>query len=129
MAKSVGARINKELHEWLEEKAQEKKTTKARIIEDLLLNEYKSDMEEEAAESREDGGSVALAQVPQLRDIEGAPIIEAGEREIATEIRGAHAEWLAEEDDGRLTDVRFQADVPERVLRDAHDRIVQALKA
>lgn len=129
MAKSVGARINEELHDWLEEKAQEEKTTKARIIEDLLLDEYKKDMEEEAAESQEGEGSVALAQVPQLRDLEGAPIIEAGEREIAADIRDAHAEWLAENDDGRLTDVRFQADVPERVLRDAHSRILDALKA
>lgn len=126
MAKSVGARVNEKLYNWLEEKADENATTKARIIEDLLISEYKSDIE--AKDTTTDGGDqLALTEVPQLRDIEENPIIEAEKLGVADEIRDAHDEWLHPDDDRRMTDVRFVQDTPEDVLRDAYERIAHGL--
>lgn len=131
MAKSVGARVNEDLYDWLEDKADREATTKARIVETLLIEEYKQDdqLREEEDESDEQGDEkVALAEVPQLRDLDERPILDTQDREIARQVRAQLQKWLAEEDDARLNDVRFAADVPEHVLRDARRIFLEEMR-
>lgn len=127
MAKSVGARVNEDLYDWLEDKADREATTKARIVETLLIEEYKQESDRQEDDSQEDE-KVALAEVPQLRDLDEKPILDTQDREIAKQVRAQLGKWLAEEDDARLNDVRFAADVPEHVLRDARRIFLEEMR-
>jgi len=127
MAKSVGARVNEDLYDWLEDKADREATTKARIVEGLLIEEYKADEQVEHGDQEEDD-KVALAEVPQLRDLDEKPILDTQDREIAAQVRAELGSWLAEDDNARLNDVRFAADVPEHVLRDARRIFLERMR-
>lgn len=109
MAQPVACRVNSKVDDWLEQKADEKATTKARLIEEWILEEYRAEAESEDNPAR----------APQLKEIDdsGKFVMETDDLDVAEQLRKEFGMWLADDDDGRLKDVRFSSETPGSVVR------------
>jgi predicted transcriptional regulator len=114
MARTVSARVNEEVAEWLEDYAETRKTTKARIVEEQVLELYR-----EVAEEDDDQDELRLGDVEQIVEGDTEIILRTGDLDVSRELREMFEEHLAESDDARLKEVRFAGDTPDSVVRDA----------
>lgn len=137
MTKSVGARVNEKIYDWMEEKADEEATTKARILEDLLVEEYKKDKRESqegeqegGQEGEQEGGQGAdelrIDEEEQIVEKDSCIVLKTGDRDVATTLRrDPRVEpYLSENDDARMCEVRLVKATPESVLRDTWGRVL-----
>jgi len=130
MAKTVSARVNEEVAEWLERYAEAKKTTKARIVEDQVLELYRREQEEEVEENSLDDLKIEEAEQITFENpdyLDGPRIVlNTEDRDVAKEIRDhpRFSSHLAESDDRRMTEVRFADGTPQAVIRDAYGHML-----
>lgn len=107
--------------EWLNEEANRRKTTKARLIEELIRKEMRAEESPDREGMKKAAEEDFEVQDPSLpyeeieEDDQGRLVVEAGSKPRADLIRAELSEYLVERDDKRQTRVWLDDEAREKL--------------
>ena len=122
MSKTVSFVARDELAEWLEQRAEDRMKSISAVCQDIVAAEYRRQQQENGDKADQTQADTGGSDESQTCDLPSDTVFKFASKRESDAVRTQFEEYLADDDDARLKEVRFAEGTPGEVVEELERR-------